>query len=155
MARPKPRKWTPKNPEKYVGDSNNIVTRSSWETLALNFFDENPSVIYYNSEDIKIPYFSPIDLKMHNYHPDFLVKLKTKDGNVKTFLVEIKPYIQCRAPVMSKNKKGYMAEMCTWKVNEAKWTYAKEFCNKMGIEFLILDEYMLGIKKNKREDKNG
>ena len=28
---PKPKLWRPKNPQKYVGDVNNIWVRSSWE----------------------------------------------------------------------------------------------------------------------------
>lgn len=53
MGHPKPRKWFPKNPEKYVGDVNNIISRSSWETKFMNWCDQNPAVIkcaYFDQE---------------------------------------------------------------------------------------------------------
>ena len=147
MAFPKPRKWKPKNPEKYVGDANNIVSRSSWETRLFNFLDENTSVLFYNSEEIKIPYLSPVDMKMHNYYPDVLARMRMKDGSEKTFLVEVKPNKERSEPAPNKNKKRFITEICTWKVNEAKWIAARAFCKKNNFEFIILDEYSLGIKK--------
>jgi len=145
MARPKPRKWTPKNPSKYMGDSTNIVSRSSWETKAFNWMDLNSSVIMWNSEELVIPYYSPVDQKMHRYHPDILARMKTKVGE-KNFLIEIKPNKE-RYPSTAKNKKQYITEMCTYAINIAKWKAAEEFCKKQGIIFLILDEFDLGIKK--------
>lgn len=146
MARPKPKKWIPKNPEKYAGDVNNIISRSSWETRLFNFLDENPSVIYYNSEDTKIKYFSPVDNKFHNYHPDVLARMRLKDGSEKTFMIEVKPHSQCFPPT-TKNKKQFILEMCTYQINQAKWEAARIFCKLKNIEFLILDEYSIGIKQ--------
>jgi hypothetical protein len=135
---PKPRKWVPKNPEKYKGDVTNIISRSSWETKFLNWADNNPNVIAYSSEELCIPYYSPIDDKQHRYFPDFLLRMKTKDGE-KTFLVEIKPYSQCIKPT-TRNKKRYLAEAQTYIVNQQKWEAARNWCKIKGIEFIVLTE---------------
>ena len=56
MKRPALRKWEPKNPDKYAGDVNNIISRSGWETKFFNWCDNNPSVIAWNSEEVVVPY---------------------------------------------------------------------------------------------------
>lgn len=146
MTRPKPRKWIPKNPDKYAGNSNNIVTRSSWETRCMNFLDQTENVLMWASEEFHIKYISPIDNSSHRYFCDFLAKMKLRDGNQKTFLIEVKPHKE-RFPPTTKNKKQFLVEMQTYLVNQAKWKAAEEFCNQKGINFLVLDEYDIGIKK--------
>lgn len=149
MAFPKPRKWTPKNPDKYAGDAKNIVTRSSWETRAMQFLDMNVNVIMWASEEFHIQYISPIDSRPHRYFCDFLAKMKTRDGSLKTYLIEVKPNKERSAPT-TRNKKQFLSEMQTFMVNTAKWNAAQAFCDAKGITFLILDEYDLGIKKRKQ-----
>lgn len=148
MARPKPRKWKPKNPEKYVGDVNNIVTRSSWETRAMSFFDLNENVLMWASEEFNIKYVSPIDMKEHKYFCDFLAKMKLRDGSIHTYLIEVKPFSECHPPT-TKNKKLFLSQMQTYIVNQAKWAAAELFCKEKGITFLVLGEFDLGIKKRK------
>lgn len=148
MARPIPRKWTPKNPEKYAGDSNNIISRSSWETRAMAFLDENVNVLIWASEEFSIKYVSPIDMKVHKYFCDFLAKMKLRDGSEHTYLIEVKPQKECVLPV-TKNKKQFLIEMQTYLTNMAKWAAAKEFAKTKGITFLVLNEYDIGIKKRK------
>ena len=63
-----PRLWKPKNSEKYEGDYNNIIVRSSWEVRFLNWCDNNTHILSYSSEEIVIPYLSPIDNKYHRYY---------------------------------------------------------------------------------------
>ena len=147
MSRPKPRKWIPKHPEKYAGDVKNIISRSSWETKLLNWLDLNPNVIMYASEEFSIKYFSPIDSIEHRYFPDFLTKMKLRDGSFKTFLIEVKPAKERVMPKPGKNKKQFVTEMSTYLVNQAKWKAAEAFCLKQGITFLVLDEYDLAIKR--------
>ena len=55
----------PKNPSKYLGDPTKIVYRSLWERKCMRIFDENPNVIRWASEEMAIPYFSPVDKKRH------------------------------------------------------------------------------------------
>lgn len=138
---PTPKRWYPKNPEKYMGDSENIWVRSSWERKVLAWLDTNPNVIGYCSEEIKIPYVSPVDSKYHTYYPDVLAKIKTSNSNVVTYLIEIKPYSQTIPPKVKKNiTKSYINEVYTWGVNSAKFKAAEEYCKRKGWEFKILTE---------------
>ena len=101
---PELKKFIPKNPEKYVGDVNDIVMRSSWEIKFAHYCDINPSIIQWNSEGVKIPYWSREDNKMRTYHLDFVIIVKTYTG-IKTMLIEIKPYKQTIKPVKTRGKK--------------------------------------------------
>ena len=79
------------------------------------FCDTNPSVIKWASEEISIPYFSPIDNEYHQYYPDFTIKVKDKTNSIKTYLIEIKPEKQCREPEKKKkSNKTYLHEMTRW-----------------------------------------
>ena len=138
-----PRPWKPNHPEKYEGDPNNIIVRSSWEVRFLNWCDNNHHIISYSSEEIVIPYLSPIDNKYHRYFPDAKIRLDT--GQI--YIVEIKPFYQCHKPT-SKNKKRYLLEAQTYMINSSKWKYAEEFCKKRGWKFKIITEYELGLKTN-------
>ena len=142
---PKPRKWFPKNPQKYIGDFNNIIARSSWEIRFMNYCDLSSNVIKWNSEDVKIPYLSPIDGKPHNYHVDFIASIKVSDGSVKTFLIEIKPFAQTQPPKNTRNKKTLMESVATYQVNQAKWDAARLYCKKHGFEFMLITENELGL----------
>ena len=95
-------KYKPKNPNKYAGDPSKIIYRSLWERKFMIFCDENQNVLKWASEEISIPYFSPIDNEYHQYFPDFVLKVKDKTNTIKTYLVEIKPEKQCREPEKKK-----------------------------------------------------
>lgn len=142
---PKPRKWIPKNPDKYIGDVNNIITRSSWETKFLVWLDSNPSVIRWNSEEMVVPYFNPLDSKMHRYFVDFVATMKLKSGIEKTYAIEIKPLVQCLPPKPNKNRQRLLLETSTYIINQEKWKAARKYCSDKGIEFLVLTEKDLGI----------
>lgn len=136
-------KFNPKNPQKYIGDVNNIWYRSSWELKYLIYLDKNPSVLRYSSEEIIIPYISPIDNKPHRYFPDMFVEMKTKDG-IRKYLVEIKPHKQTLPPKKKKRvTKQYVEEVMTYGVNQAKWEYAEKYCKERGWEFVKLTEHDL------------
>ena len=138
---PKPKLWYPKNPKKYRGDVDNIWVRSSWEKRILDWMDRNPNVLEYSSEEIKIPYISPIDGRYHNYYPDVLAKVKKLDGTIEIYLIEIKPYNQTIEPKPRKRiTKTYINEVYTWGVNSAKWSAAKEFCKRKKWTFKLLTE---------------
>jgi hypothetical protein len=140
-------KFRPSNPGKYRGDVNNIIYRSSWELKFLLYADRNPNIIEYSSEEIVIPYLSPVDKRWHRYFPDFLIKVKTKDGQIKSILIEVKPHKQTKPPEKGKRvTKRYITEIATWGVNEAKWKAAEEYCKDRKWEFKILTEKELNIK---------
>ena len=132
---------------KYKGDSNNIICRSSWERKFCQWCYLNESVFEWGSEEFFIPYVSPIDNRRHKYFPDFIIKLKETSGQIKTYVIEVKPKKQTTPPKKkSRMTKGYLYEMKTYAVNQAKWKAASEFCNDRLIEFKIITEDQLGIK---------
>jgi len=137
---PKPKLWSPKNPQKYTGDSSNIWIRSSWELKVYKWMDLKSNVISWSSEEIAIPYLSPVDNRWHKYYPDVLARIDV--GNkIITFLVEIKPYNQTIEPKIKKRiTKNYINEVCTWGVNSAKWKAAEEYCLDRKWKFKLLTE---------------
>jgi hypothetical protein len=138
--------FKPSNPQKYIGDHNNIVYRSSWECKVMRWLDQNNDILSWASEELIIPYISPVDNRYHRYFPDFLVKLKTRDGKVKTMLLEVKPKKQTEPPQQRKRvTKQYISEVTTWGVNQSKWKAAREYCLDRGWEFKIITEDHLGL----------
>jgi hypothetical protein len=134
-------KYKVKNPEKYKGDPTNIIYRSLWERKHMKYLDGNSNILEWSSEEIYIWYKSPIDNKAHRYFPDFYVKERYQDGNVKEYLVEIKPYKQTMAPPKPKRQtKGYIYEAYEYAKNQSKWEAAREYCKDRGWTFRILTE---------------
>lgn len=139
-------RFIPKNPKKYVGDSNNIIYRSSWECKVMSWLDQNPAIISWASEELIVPYISPVDNRRHRYFPDFIVKMKTRDGTVKTMMLEVKPKKQTIQPEPRKRvTKQYINEVTTYGVNQAKWKAATEYCLDRGWEFKLITEDHLGL----------
>jgi hypothetical protein len=139
-------RFIPKNPKKYVGDANNIIYRSSWECKVMSWLDLNNDVVSWASEELIVPYVSPVDNRKHRYFPDFIVKVKTRDGTVKTMMLEVKPKKQTIQPEIRKRiTKQYINEVTTWGVNQAKWKAATEFCLDRGWEFKLITEDHLGL----------
>ena len=60
-------KYKPKNPQKYLGNPTKITYRSLWERRFMVFCDGNKSVLSWGSEEVVVPYKSPIDNKYHKY----------------------------------------------------------------------------------------
>ena len=140
-------KFSPKNPQKYRGDYTNIVYRSTWECRVMTWLDGNESIIEWSSEEIVIPYKSPVDNRVHRYFPDFYVKVKQKDDTIRVMIIEVKPAKQTKPPEKKKKvTKQYIQEVVTWGINEAKWKAATEFCLDRGWAFKVLTEYDLGLK---------
>jgi predicted nucleotidyltransferase len=138
---PKPRSWTPRNIDKYVGDHTKIVSRSSWELRTFKWLDDNPNVLEWSSEEIAIAYRSPVDKKLHRYFPDIYAKFKTSDNRTKTYLIEIKPEYQANEPKIKKNiTKQYVNEVCTYVINQEKWRAATEYCLDRKWEFKVITE---------------
>lgn len=139
--------FRPKNPQKYKGDYTNIIYRSSWELKLMMWFDTHPDVLEWSSEEIVIPYRSPIDGKIHRYFPDFYVRKRNKDGVVETIIVEVKPYAQTQEPKKQKKvSKSYINEVKTWGINSYKWKAARDYCEDRKWKFQIITEKELGIK---------
>lgn len=146
-------KYRPKNPEKYLGESKNIVYRSLWERKMMKFFDFTPTVLAWSSEETIVPYHDPVKGHTRRYFVDFFCKIKQADETIKDFLVEIKPYNQIKEPkVRTRKTRKYAKEVMTYMTNISKWKAAKLYCAQRGWEFLVLSEYEIGIKNT---PKNG
>lgn len=139
-------KYKVRNEAKYNGDASNVIYRSSWELKFLVWCDNNPNVVSFSSEEIIIPYKSPVDGKYHRYFVDFMIKIKTKDNTIRTYLVEVKPKRQTQPPEIKKRiTKQYINEVTTWGVNQSKWKAAIDYCLDRGWEFKILTEQDLNV----------
>ena len=141
-------RYTPQNPKKYRGDYKNIIYRSLWERKFMVYCDQSDNIIEWGSEEIIIPYVSPLDGRIHRYFPDFYIKVKQASGKLKKFIIEVKPKKQCSPPNLNPNRrtKRWISEVRTWGVNEAKWKSAVDWCDNNGMEFKILTEDDLGIR---------
>jgi hypothetical protein len=141
-------KFQPRNPQKYLGDPSNIIYRSRWELKFMGWLDSHPGVLQWGSEELIIPYRSPIDGRVHRYFPDFIIKKKTQDGKIDTVVVEIKPHAQTKPPTVQTGKpnKRYINEVATWGINSSKWEAATAYCKDRGWKFEILTEIELGIR---------
>jgi len=116
-------------PEKYKGNKNNICYRSGLELSAFKFFDNNPNVLEWASEETIIPYQNPLTGRVSRYFVDFYAKIKTKTGEVKKFLVEIKPHSQTLPPVQKNRKtKSLIRQQAEYMKNQAKWEAASQYC---------------------------
>ena len=147
MAESLKSKYKPSNPQKYKGDYNNIICRSTWERKFCRWCDLNESIISWGSEEFFIPYVSPVDNRVHRYFPDFIIKLKEQSGKVKTYVIEVKPKKQTVPPVKkTRVTKSFIHETKTYAENQAKWKAAKEWCDDRLLEFKIITEDELGIR---------
>ena len=140
-------KYYPTHPEKYKGDPTGIVYRSLWERKFMVYCDKNTNVLEWASEEIAIPYRSPVDNKVHRYFPDFYMKVKETGGQVKRYIIEVKPLKQTTPPKKPKSQtKAYIREAYEYAKNQAKWKVAREYCKDRMWEFKVITEKELGIK---------
>ena len=139
-------KYYPSFPRKYKGDPTNIIYRSLWERKFMVYCDKNESILEWASEEISIPYRSPVDNRVHRYFPDFYMKVKERNGKIKRYVIEVKPAKQTKPPAKPKRQtKGYIREAYEYARNQAKWKMAKEYCADRQWEFKVVTEKELGI----------
>lgn len=141
-------KFTPKNPQKYIG-KHAPKYRSGWELTFMNFCDGNNNVIYWASESLSIPYRNPLTGKPSQYIPDFFVVYENKFGKKIAEVVEIKPKKQS----LIESKAASAKDRAVVAVNHAKWAAAMAYCKSQGYTFRVLTEddiFYNGKPKNKR-----
>ena len=139
-------RYIPTYPKKYKGDPSNIIYRSLWERKFMVYCDKNDNILEWASEEIAIPYRSPVDNRVHRYFPDFYMKVKERGGKIKRYVIEVKPAKQTKPPVKPKRQtKGYIREAYEYAKNQAKWKMAREFCADRQWEFKVVTEKELGI----------
>lgn len=128
-------RFIPQNPQKYVGNVNNVLFRSSWELAFFKWLDQSAAVVRWGSEELAIPYISPLDMRPHRYFPDIIILYKHKDGSLRKEIVEVKPYSQTvPTPKMSDRDKQALV------VNEAKWKAAAIWAESQGAKFRVITE---------------
>lgn len=139
-------KYLLRHPDKYIGDVDNVIYRSTWEYNAFKFCDNNPNILSWCSEEIAIPYMKPVLVssgkliaKPARYFPDLYVEYKNRHGELLKELIEIKPKKQTRAS-RSKKYATNLYENIVYMVNMAKWDAAKAWCAPRNIKFCILTE---------------
>ena len=135
-------RYIPVNRDKYKGNPLKIFYRSLWERRLMDYFDRNQKVVEWGSEEIAIPYVSPLDQKIHRYFPDFYMKVRQRSGAVKKFIIEVKPKGQLKSPPKTPKKRTrkWLNEVQTYAVNMAKFKSATNYCKDNGFEFKILTE---------------
>ena len=140
--------YRPSNPKKYKGDPQNIIYRSLWERKFMNYCDLNENILEWASEEFWIPYLDPTPNRVRRYFPDFFIKYKDKDSNIRRSVIEVKPMRETLEPKATKGKsrKTMINESMTYVKNQAKWKAAREFCEDRKLEFKIMTEKELGIK---------
>jgi hypothetical protein len=145
-----------KNPQKYVGDPNKVIFRSSWEYRFMQWCDIHPKIVKWGSEPVPIPYINPVRSAekktqvINNYYIDFYM-VAEKDGKQQAYLVEVKPEKQKYPPDPSKLNENctakrlsrYNQELKTYLINQAKWAAAKQYAASRGMLFKIADENFL------------
>jgi hypothetical protein len=128
-------KFTPSNPQKYVGKV--LPTyRSGWELTFMQFCDKNDNVLQWASEPMRIPYRNPLTGKNTNYVPDFLLVYQNKYGKQIAELVEIKPKKQS----LIESRVANARDRAIIAVNHAKWAAAMAWCKTSGITFRVITE---------------
>lgn len=143
-------------PEKYVGDPNQVIYRSSWEKKMFVWCEKNPSVVKWGSEIAPIVYWSEVDGKQRRYFPDIWLIVKTRAGGEQKIIIEIKPYKETQPPAQPKNKgpkakAKYLNEVVTYQRNQDKWNAAEAFAQKHGMTFMIMTEHDMFKKKNGKQ----
>ena len=85
-----------------------------------------------------------MDGETHRYFPDFYVK-SNKQGEIKEYVIEIKPKRFARKPQKPKRKtdkqmKRYKKNLKAYQKNVYKWKAAKRACEERGYEFYVITE---------------
>jgi len=110
--------------------------RSSWEFAFMNFCDNNPAVLNWTSESVKIPYFNPVTGKQTIYVPDFIVVYVDANQKQHTELVEIKPSTQ----TTMEGARSYQDKLSV-AINMAKWAAADNWARANNMRFRVITEY--------------
>ncbi len=112
----------------------------------MKYCDTRPNVLEWASEEVVVPYRSPLDNRIHRYFVDFYVKIQESDGTVVKYLIEIKPSKQTVPPKKPQRQtKSYIYEVTEYLKNQAKWEAAKQFCEDRMWKFKVLTESELKV----------
>jgi hypothetical protein len=122
------------NPGKYVGNKTPTY-RSSWEWSFMQFCDNNPNVLQWASEAVRINYRNPLTGKNTIYVPDFLITYTDAAGKTHAEVIEIKPLKETTLEG-ARNIRTQAAAI----LNMAKWEAARAWCRAQGLTFRVVTE---------------
>ena len=112
----------------------------------MKYCDMSPSIMEWGSEEIVIPYRSPLDGRVHRYFPDFYIKVRQSTGKIQKYIVEVKPKRQTKQPkVQRKMTKKYIYEVTEYAKNQSKWEAAKQYCDDRNYKFMLITEKELKV----------
>ena len=97
-------RFKPKKYKKYKGDPTRIFYRSLWERRFMVYCDDSAAILEWGSEEVIIPYKSPLDNRVHRYFPDFYIKYKNREGKIIREIIEVKPKKYLSPPKEPKRK---------------------------------------------------
>jgi hypothetical protein len=124
-----------KNPEKYVG-LKTPTYRSSWEFVFMQFCDNNPNIVQWASEAIRVNYRNPLTGKNTIYVPDFLIVYVDAAGKQHAEVIEVKPTKETSLQEAGKSPRAQAAAI----INLAKWEAARAWCRSQGLTFRVVTE---------------
>lgn len=156
-------KYQLKFPEKYIGNPNLIIYRSSWELAFCRWCDVSPSILRWSSEPIKIPYYdrvskldeckklgldpnNPRNWVVKNYNTDFWIEIDKSGQRPEKWFVEVKPKDKLKKPIPPQGKitlkeqKRFNKLAKEYLINEAKFAALDEWAKKNGAKFFIFHE---------------
>ena len=152
-----------KNPEKYIGDTNLIIYRSSWEFAFVKWCDASPSVLQWSSEPVQVPYLNrvakldeckklgldpnnPRNWVKKNYNVDFWIRIKKDENITEKWFIEIKPKDKLKKPIPPKQnaslkeQRRFNTLAKEYLVNESKFAALNEWALRNGSKFFIFTE---------------
>jgi len=140
--------YKPKNVNKckgkfYKDHGNTILFKSKLELIFGRNCDLNPKIVEWSYETVIIPYWSTQENKQRNYYVDFFAKSLNTNGQIETYLVEIKPMDHVRKG----RRRHFEDDKEQIQLNYDKWSAAEKFCKSMGWYFRIYTESELMPKK--------
>ena len=132
--------FTPAHPEKFKGRYRPVY-KSSLELKFMRYCDRNPAIVLWDYEGLHIKYLdrSQKPEKVRDYHIDFVIYARTKDG-IKKIWVEIKQSSEVRKPLNESDARSWR----TWVKNQCKWKQAAATARQNGAGFKVITEEQLG-----------
>ena len=134
-----------KNKDKYVGDLESVIYRSSYERAFCVFCDGADHVVKWESEPFAIPYISQVDKRTHSYFVDYYARIRNANGEERDYLVEVKPKSRLvkptyPKPATSKRIATFNEQAKEYIRNLSKFAAARAYALSIGYEFLIVTE---------------
>jgi len=154
------------NKDKYIGDPELIIYRSSWEFAFIKYCDMSPSVKRWSSEPVSIPYYdrvskleecaklgldpnNPSNWEVKNYNTDFWYEVDNGRDRLEKIFVEIKPSHKLKKPIPPpehatlKEQRIFVKAAKEYLINEAKFAAIREWAERHDSKFYVFTEDVL------------